>query len=66
MTTVETQLRIMQVRYEGGGALKSDILSLKVHLAQAKEDLVRAENNYSLSIAAVASLLGLDPGLIGL
>ncbi|MFZ7111244.1 MAG: TolC family protein [Desulfatiglandales bacterium] len=61
VNTIETQLRIMQVRYEGGGALRSDILSLKVHLAQAKEDLLRIENNYNLSLAAMADLLGLDP-----
>lgn len=58
--TVETQLRIMKVRYEAGGALKSDVLSLEVRLAQAREDLVRAENNDSLSIAALANLLGLE------
>lgn len=61
VSTVKTQLRIMEVRYRAGGVLRSDILSLKVRLAQAKEDLVRAENNYSLSVAALANLLGLDP-----
>ena len=61
VTTVETQLKIMRVRYEAGGALKSDVLSLEVRLAQAREDMVRAKNNYRLSIAALASLLGLHP-----
>ncbi len=61
VATVEAQLRVMQVRFDAGGALKSDILSLRVRLAQANEDLVRAHNNYSLSIAAMANLLGLDP-----
>ncbi len=61
VATVKTQLRIMKVRFEAGGALRSDILSLRVRLAQAEEDLVRAENNFSLSVAALANLLGLDP-----
>ena len=61
VVTVKTQLRIMRVRFEAGGALRSDILSLRVRLAQAEEDLVRADNNLSLSIAALANLLGLDP-----
>jgi outer membrane protein TolC len=61
VSSVETQLRMMRVRYEGGGALKSDILSLEVRLARAREDLVRARNNRSLAIAALANLLGLDP-----
>lgn len=61
VATVKTQLRIMRVRFEAGGALRSDILSLRVRLAQAEEDLVRADNNFSLSVAALANLLGLDP-----
>lgn len=59
--TVETELRIMRVRYKDGAVLKSDILSLEVRLAQAREELVRSENNESRTIAALANLLGLDP-----
>jgi outer membrane protein TolC len=54
-------VRLAQVRYEGGGALKSDLLSLGVRLAQAQEDLVRARNNHLLALAALANLLGADP-----
>jgi outer membrane protein TolC len=59
--TVVKQLNILEVQYKGGGALKSDLLSMKVRLAQTRENLVRAENNHSLSLAALANLLGLDP-----
>jgi len=59
--SVKTQLRIMEVRYKAGGALKSDVLSLRVLLAQAEEELIRARNNHSLSIASLANLLGIDP-----
>jgi len=59
--TVSTELRIMKVRYGAGGTLKSDVLSLDVRLAQAREDLVRAENNRDLSKASMANLLGADP-----
>lgn len=58
--TVDSQLRIMIVKYKAGGALKSDILSLNVRLAQAGENAIRAENNYKLSVAALANLLGAD------
>ncbi|MFH1491639.1 MAG: TolC family protein [Pseudomonadota bacterium] len=61
VTTVEKQLGVMRFRYEAGAALKSDVLSLEVRLAQAREDLVRSENNFSLTVAALANLLGLDP-----
>ncbi len=58
--TIDSQLRIMIVKYKAGGALKSDILSLNVRLAQAGENVIRAENNYKLSVAALANLLGAD------
>lgn len=59
--SVEAQLKTVQVRFEGGGALKSDVLSLEVRLAQAREDLVRAQNHHRLALAALANLLGGDP-----
>lgn len=58
---VQVQVRLAEVRHQGGGALKSDLLSLKVRLAQAQEDLVRARNNHLLALAALANLLGADP-----
>ena len=59
--TVAEQKRVVEVRYRAGGALKSDLLSLEVRFAQAREELVRAENNYALSVAALAILLNFDP-----
>jgi outer membrane protein len=59
--TVEEQRRVVEVRYRAGGALRSDLLSLQVRLALAKEEMVRAENNHHLTIAALAILLSLDP-----
>ena len=59
--TVKKELSMVSVRYEAGGALKSDVLSLKVALAQSREGLIRARNNHSLSVSSLANLLGLDP-----
>ena len=59
--TVEEQKRVVDVRYRAGGALRSDLLSLGVRLAQAREELVRAENTHALTLAALAILLSLDP-----
>jgi len=60
--TVSEQLRIIRVQYEGGSALKSDVLSLKVRLARARETLVQSRNRYKLAKAALANLMGMDPG----
>ena len=61
VATVSEQLRIIQVQYEGGGALKSDVLTLKVRLAQAEETLVESKKRYKLAKAALAHLMGFDP-----
>ncbi len=61
--TVKKELGMVTVRYEAGGALKSDVLSLKVALARAEEDLIRAQNNHSLAVSSLANLLGLDPDM---
>jgi outer membrane protein len=53
----------MEVRFDGGGALKSDVLSLEVRLAQAKEQLLSSENRYNLTLATLSNLMGLDPAL---
>jgi outer membrane protein len=63
VNTVSEQLRIMQVRFEGGGALKSDVLSLEVRLAQAKEQLVSSENHYKIAFTTLSTLMGLDPAM---
>lgn len=61
--TVSEQLRTMQVRYEGGGALKADVLSLEVRLAQAKEQLLSSENRYQIALTTLSNLMGLDPAI---
>jgi len=61
VSTVEAQLRIMNVRLRAGGALKSDILSLEVRLARAREDLLRSRNRYQTAWAAMAELIGISP-----
>ena len=59
--TVEEQLDMMTVRFRGGSVLKSDILSLKVRLAEAQKNLVESKNTFS-TLTALATLLGYTPG----
>ncbi|MFA5701164.1 MAG: TolC family protein, partial [Desulfuromonas sp.] len=60
--TVAEQLRITQVQYDGGAALRADVLTLKVRLAQAEEVLVESKKRYALAKATLAHLMGFDPG----
>lgn len=61
VSTVETQLKMMRVRFQAGAVLKSDILSLEVRLAQAKEEVVRTQNGYKMALTALANILGVAP-----
>jgi outer membrane protein TolC len=60
--TVEEQLDMMTVRFRGGSVLKSDILSLKVRLAEAKKKMVESKNTFASTLTALATLLGHTPG----
>lgn len=59
--TVEEQLRIMTVRFKGGGVLRSDLLSLEVRLADARKDLTQSRNIHDVTLAALNGLLGRKP-----
>lgn len=56
-----SQLRIMEVRYKAGGALKTDLLSLRVRMAETEEMLVQSRNRHRLAKAALAEILGVEP-----
>ncbi len=61
--TTRSQLRVMQVRFESGGALKTDLLSLEVRMAETEEILVQSRNRQRLAKAALAEILGVEPGV---
>ena len=59
--TTRSQLRIMEVRFQAGGALKTDLLSLRVRMAETEEVLVQSRNRQRLAKAALAEILGVEP-----
>ncbi len=58
--TVESQLHTVRVFYEGGSALKSELLSVEVRLAQTREEHIRAVNRHRLALAALKHILGVQ------
>jgi outer membrane protein len=56
----ETNLVIVQQRFDAGTALRADVLDFEVRLAQAREDLVRARNSNALAQRALQNLLGIE------
>jgi len=56
--SLEESLRVATERFNAGSAVKSDMLNLEVKLAQAREDLIRAENGVQLSRAGLNTAIG--------
>jgi TolC family type I secretion outer membrane protein len=55
---VQQQLQIVRTRLNAGTAVRSDVLSLEVRLAEAREALITAENQLELSWAVLENVLG--------
>ncbi|MCU0725475.1 MAG: TolC family protein [Planctomycetes bacterium] len=56
---VSEQLRIAESRFEAGSAQRSDVLSVEVRLAEAREEVVRARNAGERALTALRGLLGM-------
>lgn len=56
---VEQQLSVAKARFAAGAAQRSDMLSVEVRQAEAKEGLVLARNSRKRGLASLRSLLGL-------
>lgn len=56
--TIQESLRVADERLKAGGAVKTDVLNLEVQLAQAREDLIRANNGVKLALAALNTAIG--------
>jgi outer membrane protein TolC len=55
--TVQGQLSEVQILFEEGKVLRSDVLSLQVRLAEAKEMAIRSSNGVKMARIGLASLL---------
>lgn len=59
VTTLEAHLRIVEARREAGVARPSDVLSVRVRLAEARESVIRAHSSSERALALLHLLLGL-------
>ena len=60
VTMAEADLQRAQAREKQGLAVASDVLSSQTQLAQAKEDLIRAQNGVAISQAALNVAMGVS------
>ena len=61
VNAVEEQVRITEIKFKGGSALESDLLSLRARLLAAKEDFMEKKNRCRIMRVQLAAILGLDP-----
>jgi outer membrane protein len=57
---VQSELNQSRIRFDGGTVLKSDVLSLEVQLAEAKDAEIQAANAIELAQDMLKTLLGLS------
>jgi outer membrane protein TolC len=60
VASLEENLRVANERFKAGTAVQTDVLNLEVKLAQAREDLIRAQNGAQLAVAAINTAIGQD------
>ncbi len=58
VNSLSESLRVAKERFQAGSAVKTDVLNLEVKLAEAKEDLIRAENGLKLAVATLNTTIG--------
>lgn len=57
---VKRQLREIQIKYDGGSVLRSDLLGMQVREKETSLRLITAENNKNISEAVLLHFLGLE------
>lgn len=58
---VQSELNQSKIRFDAGTLLKSDVLSLEVQLAEAKDAQIQAANAIEMAQSMLKTLLGLSP-----
>ncbi len=56
--TLTESSRVANERLRAGSASKSDVLNIEVRLAEAREDLIRAQHGVQLALAALNTAIG--------
>ncbi len=59
VTRLEDHLKNTKARYEVGVVAKVDVLRSEVELANAQQELIKAQNNYDVAVATLNNIVGL-------
>ncbi len=62
VSNLQEHLNSVQAKYDVGVVAKSDVLRAEVELANAQQNLIKAQNNYDLAVAGLLNTMTIDPG----
>lgn len=60
VNNLKSHLRIVQAKYETGVVAKSDLLRAEVELANAEQNLIKAQNQQELAITTLLNTMNMD------
>ncbi|BBB92196.1 MAG TPA: TolC family protein [Methylomusa anaerophila] len=58
--SLREHLKDVQVKYEAGVVAKADVLRSEVELANAEQNLTKAQNGYDLAVASLNNIMGVN------
>ncbi|WP_312524008.1 TolC family protein [Anaerospora sp.] len=62
VSNLQEHLTSVQAKYDVGVVAKSDVLRAEVELANAQQNLIKAQNNFDLAVAGLLNTMTIDPG----
>ena len=62
VSNLQTHLTIVQAKYEAGVVAKSEVLRSEVELANAEQNLIKAQNQYDLAVSSLLNTMNMDAG----
>lgn len=62
VSNLQAHLNIVQAKYQEGVAAKSEVLRTEVEVANANQNLIKAQNQYDLAVSNLLTTMNMDSG----
>jgi TolC family type I secretion outer membrane protein len=62
VNNLKAHLNIVQAKYQEGVSAKSEVLRAEVEVANAEQNLIKAQNQYDLAVASLLTTMNMDAG----
>ncbi len=62
VNNLKAHLNIVQAKYQEGVSAKSEVLRSEVEVANAEQNLIKAQNQYELAVANLLTIMNMDAG----